>query len=250
VKRLVLALAFSSFALLCRSASAQIVTVGTNGTVSVRMAGVPLASALNALSSAAPFDELKIDAAVEQLPVTVELERVTVWEALKTILDTVGVDYLAGEQQSRIRLIVHKHVPQSDTATRSAIPSEESQRTELSTVVDVTLPEPVDASRQAKALNQTLASPPPGSPRGSGFAELPFPQTDGSPQIVPVNKSGSTSALPGLLAAPNTDATNSRNTGSPAASKPGQIVARPAPSAPQVDPQLQPLMNAPTRPAK
>jgi hypothetical protein len=73
---------------------AQTITPGPGGTVSVQASDVSLSRLLETLAQVRPFDRLNLDPAIASIPVTVDVRNVSMRQALISVLDAAGVDYV------------------------------------------------------------------------------------------------------------------------------------------------------------
>ena len=239
---------------LCGVASAQTVITAPDGTISVEMSNVPLASALRALSGIASFQVLAFDRDAESLPVTVRLTQATALQALVKILDSAGVNYVltAGPDGRRGRLVVSRRGVAVVNERVMDEPLPRVQNPAEGQPSDDKIIEAVHAAEsdaREKALQQTIVVLPPPNPRAVGFVELPFPRPDGSPQIVLLPPPGANvvSPLPGASAAPQpVPASTAPQPGPtpPGSPTPGFAPRLPTPPPQPVDPQLQQLIDA------
>ena len=177
---------------------AQPVRPESQDTVSISASRMPLSAILRALGAIRPFDQLVVDSQIEATSVTVEIQGVSVPNALKAVLDAAeGIDYVlsATADGRRMRLIAvkagsGKHL-QSPTATASTLaanisdaPEAAGQRNKSATEESTTEPDDpgkndmsVDATRDLEAvLTRSPSARAPGS-----VVVLPFPGADGAP---------------------------------------------------------------------
>lgn len=163
--------------LLCASpaARAQNVVVTGDGTVTIKAADVELGRLLRDFAALHPFEKLTIDPQLENRPVTLTLDRVTVRDALIAILDRAEANYLlvADPEGHSVRVVAQSRDSLSPIPPADISPSGEST---------------VAIEELDRALNAPRTRLSPGA-----IVELPFPGPDGTPLFTaipdgPVNR--------------------------------------------------------------
>ena len=207
---------------MCAQASAQDVILSADGTVSVSASEVPLGAMLRAIAAVSPFQRLLIDPDVADRPITAALQHLNVTQALVTILQNAGVDYLmAGSAQ--LVVVNRKFAGKSRPTTRElsdgtklmgspalglTVPAEQTR-------LSVSISEEDDATLQAQMARQAeneesirqseigvqelqriLVTPPTIAPPPGSVVELPFPGPGGVPLTAIMPPKGTPIALP------------------------------------------------------
>jgi hypothetical protein len=214
------------------------------------MSGVQLSAALRAVSEVSPFEKITIDSDVATRPVTVWIDRVAPWQAVGAILRDAGVNYvLTSGAGGRMRLVAGGRtsgVSASTAATAAPAPFGQPQSPPPDVRMDAGSDPPFDLIAEDQRLRdlERALSPQGPPPNQRGFVELPFPNPDGSPQIVVLPPPGTTPSSPFLPIFPGAASGQPPPAAFP--STPGQPTAfpvQPAAAAPPADPQLQHLID-------
>ena len=196
------------------TAAAQEVVRGPDGSVSVHASAVPLKKLLGAVDQVWPFQRLSLDAEIEDHPVTVALDGVTVRQSLVAILKASGVNYVisADDEGRSIRVAAGNRAIMAEARGRSltsapppAVPTDSAQPQ-----LDASLPvanqtdsAPSDSSEAENlAILQQALSPPLMKPQPGSLIQLPFPGPDGQPLTAVVPPAGTPVALPFPVTAP------------------------------------------------
>ncbi len=239
----------------CASAAAQTITPAADGTFSVQMVNVPLLSALRAVAEILPFQKLTLDPDVETAAVNVNLERVTLGQALPVILKSAGVNYvLAGAATGQVRLAAGNRAvmaagrPEPNEARPEKQRAAESAEKPLKTFAETEKPvgqaDPVAEDERRAQLERALtATLPAGVHRG--FIELPFPNPDGTPQIVVLPPAGT--VAPGAAGALPFPAMPGLPTGTAAATATPGVLPTPQQQIESADQQLNEALKPKSR---
>jgi hypothetical protein len=180
-----------------RTVGAQVVSRGTDGTVSVKASGVPLVQLLEKLAEIRALEKLIVNPAVGGLGVTVTIENVNPVQAIKEVLAAAGVDYVL----SSTRLVVGSSdfigtAPPTNAQTPQAMVErleEQLEQPEEAASRDSTSER--DAQRRDAELMHALAAPPVGVAPGA-IIDLPFPAADGRTPLTDVKGLQPPSAVP------------------------------------------------------
>lgn len=223
---------------------AQNIERAADGTVSVHASNVPLKLVLESMSS---FERLTIDPEIQNVPVTVAVDSVTIRQALIAILKASQVNYAmsADEEGRSIRLAAgNRAVMDEARAHRASLtptgqapdpPADSSPGLGLAAAA----PEPPTSGDRTEAerfllLQQALSAPPVKAQTGT-LITLPFPGPEGQPITVVVPPKGTPVALP----FPPTAASGMPGR-VPAAAQPSAAVPRNVPVQLTVDPVTAP----------